>query len=166
MRDLAAELGLKGSSLYAHVDSKEDLLVEVIEAGAAAFQESADRAVRIEGTALDRLRALVAGHVGVVLADLDEARTFLNEARALDDDRRKAVIAVRDRYEATFRTVLEEGVEEGTLRADLDVPITATFILSILNAVDRWYRPDGRLDPDRLVDAIVGFCTDGIGRAP
>ena len=36
MRDLGKELGLLGSSLYSHVSSKQDLLVEVVEEGAAA----------------------------------------------------------------------------------------------------------------------------------
>ncbi len=43
MRDLARELGLIGSSFYSHIDSKADLLVEVVERGADLFQESADR---------------------------------------------------------------------------------------------------------------------------
>ncbi len=34
MRDLGAELGLFGSSLYSHVGSKQELLVEVVATGA------------------------------------------------------------------------------------------------------------------------------------
>ena len=45
MRDLGRELGLLGSSLYAHVESKQDLLVEVVEEGARLFQDSAEEAL-------------------------------------------------------------------------------------------------------------------------
>ncbi len=163
MRDLGRELGLLGSSLYAHISSKEDLLVEVVDRGAAMFQESADRALSAPGSAVDRLRALVAGHVGVVLGHMDEVRTFLNEARALDDGHRARVLAARDRYEQAFRQVLAEGVEEGSFRADLDPKLTAIFVLSILNALDRWYRRGGPLDADGLVDALMEFVMEGIG---
>ncbi|MGH8947430.1 MAG: TetR/AcrR family transcriptional regulator, partial [Acidimicrobiia bacterium] len=77
MRDLGRELGLLGSSLYAHVESKQDLLVEVVEEGARLFQDSAEEAVAAGGSAAGRLRGLVAGHVGVVLDNPDVVRTYL-----------------------------------------------------------------------------------------
>jgi AcrR family transcriptional regulator len=162
MRDLGRELGLLGSSLYAHVDSKQDLLVEVVEEGARLFQDSARAALAVEGPALDRLRALVSGHVEVVLANQDVVRTFLNEARMLDTSHRSRVIAARDGYEQTFRDVIGAGVEEGSFRADVDPRIASIFVLSILNALERWYRVDGELDRNGLVEAILAFVVTGL----
>jgi AcrR family transcriptional regulator len=162
MRDLGRELGLLGSSLYAHVQSKQDLLVEVVEEGARLFEESAGRAMLEEGSASERLRALVAGHVDVVLDNLDIARTFLNEARMLDDEHRSRVIAARDSYEKAFREVTAGGVADGEFREDVDPKIFSILILSILNAVERWYRPNGPLDRRGLVDAIVSTTLSGI----
>ncbi len=162
MRDLGSELGLLGSSLYSHVDGKQELLVEVVNRGARFFQDSANAAMAGDGTPSDRLRALIAGHIGVVLDHRSEVRTYLNEATALDDERRAAVIAARDRYEASFRTALKEGCANGSFRSDLDVVISSIFILSILNGIERWYRLSGRIDRDALVDAIYGFVIDGI----
>jgi AcrR family transcriptional regulator len=162
MRDLGRELGLLGSSLYAHVDSKQDLLVEVVEEGARLFQDSARAALAVEGPALDRLRALVSGHVDVVLANQDVVRTFLNEARMLDESHRSRVIAARDGYEQAFRDVVGAGVEDGSFRADVDPRITSIFILSILNALERWYRIDGELDRDGLVEAILAAVVTGL----
>jgi AcrR family transcriptional regulator len=162
MRDLGKELGLLGSSLYSHVDGKQQLLVEVVERGAGFFQDAADAASATEGTPSNRLRALVAGHIDVVLDHRSEVRTYLNEASALDPELRAGVIAARDRYEEVFRTVLKEGAAGGSLRSDLDVPLTTIFILSILNAVDRWYREDGRVDRSELTDHICGLVMNGI----
>jgi AcrR family transcriptional regulator len=164
MRDLGRELGLLGSSLYAHVESKQDLLVEVVEEGARLFQDSAEEALARGGTAAERLRRLVAGHVAVVLDNSDVVRTFLNEARMLDEVHRARVIAARDAYEAAFRSVVADGVEEGTFGAGTDPKMASIFILSILNAVERWYRRDGVLDRAGLVDAIVAAATHGIVR--
>ncbi len=162
MRDLGSELGLLGSSLYSHVDGKQELLVEVVNRGARFFQDAADTALACDGAPPDRLRALIAGHIGVVLDHRSEVRTYLNEAAALDDERRASVIAARDHYEATFRTVLDDGCSDGSFRSDLDVVISSIFILSILNAIERWYRLPGRIDRDALVDATYGFVIDGI----
>ena len=162
MRDLGRELGLLGSSLYAHVDSKQDLLVEVVEVGARLFQESASGALETEGSALDRLRALIAGHLDVVVENLDIARTFLNEARALDEAHRARVLEARDRYEASFRAVVREGIETGVLRSDLDVKTTSIFVLSILNAIERWYHPTGAIGRVELADQLADFVLSGI----
>jgi AcrR family transcriptional regulator len=162
MRDLGRELGMLGSSLYAHVDSKQDLLVAVVEQGARLFQESAAAALAVEGTARDRLRALIRGHVGVVLASQDVVRTFLNEARMLDDGHRSRVIAARDAYEQAFRDVLVSGIGEQSFREDVDPKVASIFILSILNALERWYRPDGDLDNDALTGSLVEFVESGL----
>lgn len=162
MRDLGRELGLLGSSLYAHVDSKQDLLVEVVEDGARLFQESARSALTVPGSALHRLRALVTGHVDVVLSHQDVVRTYLNEARMLDDDHRARVIAARDSYEQAFREVIAQGIGDGSFRADVDPKMSSIFILSVLNALERWYRPDGELDRDALAGRMARFVEAGL----
>lgn len=162
MRDLGRELGLLGSSLYSHVQSKQDLLVEVVEEGARLFHASAEDALATPGTAVDRLRALIAGHVDVILDNLEVARTFLNEARVLDDEHRARVIEARDRYEEAFRRVIREGSRDGSLRADIDPKTSSIFILSILNALERWYHPSGALDRDALVEALSEFVLAGL----
>ncbi len=162
MRDLGRELGLLGSSLYAHVDSKEDLLVEVVARGAELFQASANRALAVEGTAADRLEALIAGHVDVVLENLDVSRTFLNEASMLDGGHRAQVIEARDTYEEAFRRAIRDGKRDGSFRSDMDPKTATIFILSILNAIERWYRPGGVLNRDQVVFRIVEFVETGL----
>ncbi|MGH8924354.1 MAG: TetR family transcriptional regulator [Acidimicrobiia bacterium] len=163
MRDLAREVGLLGSSLYSHIESKADLLVEVVEQGGALFQAAADRAEGAGGSGADQLTALVEGHLDVVLDHIDEARTFLYEADALDDAHRGRVLAARDKYEAAFRRVLIAGAKDGSFQADLDPTTAAIMILSVLNAVERWYRPRGRLDRGGLAAEILAFCRNGVG---
>ena len=157
MRDLGRELGLLGSSLYAHVESKQDLLVEVVEEGARLFHASADAALAAGGSSSDRLRQLIAGHIGVVLENPDVVRTYLNEARMLDAEHRSRVIAARDAYEQTFRQAIGAGISDATFRPDLDPKLSSIFLLSILNALERWYRPDGAVDGSQLVDEVTEF---------
>lgn len=165
MRDLGKELGLLGSSLYSHVDSKQDLLVEVVEEGARLFEASAEQAKATPGTARDRLAALVAGHVGVVLDNVNVARTFLNEARMLDTEHRERIVQARDHYEGVFRSVLADGVGDGSFRSDIDPKTASIYILSVLNALERWYDPAGPLDRDELIEELQRFVVDGVGEA-
>ncbi|MDH4117326.1 MAG: TetR/AcrR family transcriptional regulator [Acidimicrobiia bacterium] len=166
MRDLGKELGLHGSSLYSHITSKEALLVDVVMRGAELFEEVANRALETDAAAVERLRRLVVGHVDVVLDHLDEARTFLNEARSLEPEHRATVVTARDRYEQAVRTIIGGGVESGEFAASVDPRMSSIYLLSILNALDRWYRPEGDLDRLALVDSLMEFTLSALGAAP
>jgi AcrR family transcriptional regulator len=157
MRDLGKELGLLGSSLYSHVDSKQDLLVEVVEEGARLFEASALAAMTPGGRPNDRLHSLMAGHIDVVVDNIEVARTFLNEARMLDAGHRRRIVAARDHYEETYRSVIRDGIGDGSFRGDVDPRTASILILSILNAVERWYDPTGELDRPALVDRLARF---------
>ena len=160
MRDLGRELGLLGSSLYSHISSKQDLLVAVVEEGARLFEASAAEATADSGSAEERLRALIAGHVDVVLDNRDVVRTFLNEARVLDDAHRRRVLDARDRYESVFRSVVRDGVSSREFANTVDPKLASIFALSVLNAIERWYDPSGELSRDELVaelgDMVIG----------
>lgn len=162
MRDLGKALGLHGSSLYSHVTSKAALLVAVVERGAGLFAAAAEAAMAADLEPSERLRALIRGHIDVVLDHSDETRTFLNEASALDRAHRRKVVEYRDAYEAAFRSTIAAAVDEGAFRADTDVPLASIFTLSILNAVDRWYDDRGRIDREQLADAIHAAVVTGL----
>lgn len=157
MRDLGRELGLRGSSLYSHVASKEDLLVAVVQRGAERFDASAQRALDSSAEPGDRLRALMSGHIDVVLDHADEAKTYLDEARSLDPEHRSVILAARDRYERSFREVIARGSTSEEFRPDIDPKLSAIFVLSILNATERWFDPSGRMTRCELKDEAHRF---------
>jgi len=161
MRDLGEELGLLGSSLYSHVDSKEQLLVEVIQRGADLFQTLADDVSASGDTPEVKLATLIIGHVGIITNNPDQSATFLFEAKFLPMDSRAAIVAMRDRYEATYREVIAAGTDSGAFRKQ-DPAVASIMVLSVLNALVRWYRADGAETPDELAASMVGFVMGGL----
>jgi TetR/AcrR family transcriptional regulator, cholesterol catabolism regulator len=138
--DLAEALGVQKGSLYAHIESKADLLWEVAREGAAAFHAALD-AVPDEGPALDRIRAALRGHLRVVAEQLDIATVFTREWRYLQGERREQFVAERRRYEERVRALFREGRERGELRTDLDDATAALLALSAVNWAYTWLRP-------------------------
>src|SRR5436309_15266371 len=100
--DLAQALGVQKGSLYAHIESKADLLWEVASEGAAAFHAALDR-VPEDGPVVERIRAALRGHLGVVAEQLDIATVFTREWRYLQGERREQFLAERRRYEERVR---------------------------------------------------------------
>ncbi len=159
IRDIARALSVRGASLYAHVTSKEDVLWGIVDRAASRFESAADRAEleaesRRSGDPAEAIAALVRGHVQVLTADVDEAGVFVHEWRALGPERRAAILARRDAYEARFRRHIEDGIALG-LFAITDPRLAASTLLSALNGVATWYDPAGRLPSDRIADQLV-----------
>jgi TetR/AcrR family transcriptional regulator, cholesterol catabolism regulator len=156
VRDIAKALDMQAASLYAHVASKDDLLWSIVDRAAGDFESGAERAIADTPSAdtVERLAALVEAHVEVVTADPQRSSVFVTEWRHLSPARRAATGDRRDAYEARFRSTIEEGVAIGAFRAT-DPAIAATFLLTALNGIATWYRPGGRLGPDRIADHYV-----------
>ena len=127
--DIAAAMGVQKGSLYAHMDSKQDLLYEAMREGAEAFHAALDE-VPEDLPAPERIRLALRGHLRVVAEQLDVATVFVREWRYLEGERREAILAERRRYEERFRALFRDGREHGELRADLDDASTTLLALS------------------------------------
>jgi AcrR family transcriptional regulator len=166
MRDLGKKLGLMGSSLYSHVVSKDELLVDVVREASSRFQALADEVVTMSGTANERLSRLVHGHLQILVEDPHQARTFLNETRFLPEPERDKAVTMFDRYQQVFRDVLSSGCVNGEFRSDLDVHLAANLVLSLLNGTQRWFNADGALNVDSLASEVHFLLTLGLNPNP
>src|SRR3954451_20632928 len=86
--DLAEALGMQKPSLYHHIASKEDLLWDVAQEGAAAFHAALDGVPPADRPA-ERIREALRAHLAVVAAQLDVATVFVREWRFLTGERRE-----------------------------------------------------------------------------
>jgi AcrR family transcriptional regulator len=157
--DIAQALGVQKGSLYAHIDSKQDLLYETMRDGAAAFHAALD-AVPDDMPATERIRLALRGHLRVVAEQLDVATVFVREWRYLEGDRRDEILAERRRYEERFRSLFREGRDRGELRVDLDDGAAALLVLSAANWAYTWLRTGA--DTDALADRFCAIIVDGI----
>ena len=166
VRDIARALDIQGASLYAHVASKEDVLWAIAERAADRFEAAADAALAATSGAEphERLAAFVRAHARVVAGDVEHASAFVSEWRHLSADRRTELLARRDAYEARLRGLIQEGQAAGDF-ALVDASIAATFLLTALNGVAAWYRPDGFLSPDQLADLYADLAVRSLTEA-
>src|SRR5437762_4385136 len=113
--DLAEAMGVQKGSLYAHIESKADLLWEVARDGAAAFHAALD-SVPEELPATEQIRRALRAHLRVVAEQLDVATVFVREWRYLEGERCDEILGARRRYEERSRALFREGRELGGLR--------------------------------------------------
>src|SRR5947199_10186285 len=157
--DLAEAMGVQKGSLYAHIESKADLLWEVARDGAAAFHAALD-AVPDDLPPAEKIRLALRAHLRVVAEQLDVATVFIREWRYLEGDRREQFVSERRRYEERFRALFQEGRELGDLRTDLDDGTATLLALSAANWAYTWLQP-GR-DTDELADRFYDLLVNGM----
>ncbi|MGH2734582.1 MAG: TetR/AcrR family transcriptional regulator [Actinomycetota bacterium] len=162
MKHLGDALGLLKGSLYAHIGSKEELLFDVVDEGAARFLERGREALELEGSAAGRLESFLVGHIETAIEHLDAATVFLNEWRYLSHDLQELVKAKRDAYEAIAREIVSGGIASGEFRPDADVDMTARLVLSAGNWVYAWYRPGGEFAPDQIARSYAEILVRGL----
>jgi AcrR family transcriptional regulator len=160
IRDLAKALNLQGGSLYAHIASKEELLLEVVRQAAARFQEVLKSLP--QAGPKERMVALVKGHLRVIAEELPRATVFFHEWKHLSPPLLEEAKALRDRYEEGVQRVIAEGVEQGVFRV-ANLRLATLFVLSALNWTYQWYRPEGPMSLEELAEAYAQMVLKALG---
>jgi AcrR family transcriptional regulator len=160
IRDISEACGILSGSLYAHINTKEDLLYEITDRGAEAFLASLKPIVECEAPATEKLSRAVRAHLTVIEANLEAATVFFHEWKALTGDRFRQIQAKRDQYEALWMRILEQGVQTGEFKK-LDIKFARLLVLSVGNWVYQWYRPEGGLRAEEIADRFVEMILTG-----
>lgn len=161
VRDIARELDLQGGSLYAHIESKEDVLWAIVSRAAEQFLATARPLAARDAPATDRLRGMIHAHIAVVTGQVERATVFLQDWKYLSPERREAIRAQRVEYEGLFRAVIADGVARGEF-APADPKLAAMLVLSALNGVHLWYRAGGGLGPGEIADRFADMLLHGL----
>jgi AcrR family transcriptional regulator len=141
IRDIADAVGLLKGSLYYYVRSKEDLLYKIIMTVQDGAKRNMDRAANTDGSAVDRVRALVHGHLGHLDPGLAMVRVFYVDIHHLSAGRQARILEERDGYEHFLRDLIAAGQHEGAFVPDLDPHLAAIAILTMMDALYLRYGP-------------------------
>jgi len=163
MEDLSKRLGITKSSIYHHVDSKEELLSMALDRALDGLFAVAGAVAASDDPAIERLERLVRGSVAV-LADRLPYVTLLLRARGNTGTERTA-LARRREFDQIVSDLVQEAERDGDIRPDVDPAITARLLFGMVNSLVEWYRP-GRgpasLPADALADAVCTVAFDGL----
>jgi AcrR family transcriptional regulator len=161
MRDIGREMGMHAGSLYVHIESKEDLLHQIVNSIMLRSEQDMAQVLARGGTATGQLHEIALRDLRLIGENREQATVFFHEWRNLSPQRQQAVIASRDRWEEGLRSVISRGVETGEFRA-VDVRITGIALTSMLNWAYVWYSPGGELSVEQLADQYTDLLVAGL----
>jgi AcrR family transcriptional regulator len=163
VRDIAERAGLSPAALYHHFQSKQDVLVTIMERGIdhllartrAALGEAGDRPQ-------DQLRALVAVQITFHLEDQRGTLLGTSEMRALEEPVRAKHRAKRLQQQRLFDQVVLGGVDQGVFTTTLPKEASRAIVV-MCTGVASWFSPKGRLRQEQVVQRYQRLALDMVG---
>lgn len=174
MEHLSRASGLSKSSLYHHIDSKEQLLRTALERAVGPLFDVLAEPQAGTGRAIDRLEHVVRRTVAVLVERLPYV-TLLLRVHGNTETERWALERRRE-FDRTVAALVVEAAADGDVRDDVDPAVVTRLLFGMINSLVEWYRPAGSPDvasaaaghhglgPKELGDAVVRIAFDGLRR--
>jgi AcrR family transcriptional regulator len=151
MEDIAALVGIRASSLYNHVPSKQLLLVDIMRTTMQELLLGFDQAIAVAGEDDPRagLRLAMEAHVRYHGTHRRDARIGNREIPSLEEPHQSAIRQQRRMYARRWQGLIEAGVAAG--RFSTPSPQLSTYALLEMGiGVSQWFHEDGPLGLDEI----------------
>lgn len=162
-RQLAERSGLSVPGIYHHYKSKQDILFDLM---MVIIDELIERTGQALASADDDPRsqfdALVESLLRFHMYRQKGAVVSTSELRSLEPDNRARYVARRDEQQAMILRIVLAGVEAGEFSTPYPAD-AARAIASLCVGVASWYRPDGQLPVEDLLERHVTLAEAIVG---
>jgi AcrR family transcriptional regulator len=165
MADIGAAVGLRGPSLYKHVDSKQELLAEIMTGTMARLIDGFQEAVGSTDDVRRQLRRAVEAHVRYHARHRFEAFVGNREIANLAQPARDLVLRRRSDYEGGLRRLIERGAADGAFSVR-SARLASYSILDMGIGVATWFREGGEFSADQLAYHYGDLALRLVGAAP
>ncbi|WP_442579375.1 TetR/AcrR family transcriptional regulator [Mesorhizobium sp. ASY16-5R] len=162
--DVAAQLNVTKPTIYHYFANKDDILFECVRRGLEGISEAAEAVERNCGSGLERLKALMRDYALIMTRDFGMCVTRTAD-HELSVESRALFRQLKRQIDMTVRTVIEDGIRDGSIRAG-DVRLMTFTIAGALNWIARWYDADGEMLPETIADGCIDIIVGGIAAQP
>ncbi len=161
VQDLANKLGFTKAALYYYIQSKEEVLWEIVDQTMCTAERRMETLMQQEMPVLERLKQIIYNQILNVQDDAPYMTIFFNEKVHLSPEKLAIIHARQRNYEESIATVIRQGIAEGVLEP-VDALLTAYGILGMINWIIYWFDPNGTCKPEEIAELYVGIILRGI----
>jgi AcrR family transcriptional regulator len=156
MTDIGAAIGIRGPSLYKHVESKQSLLIDII-VGTLKALTAVQRRVLGEPCDIElRFKQLVEAHVRYNVTHHSETLIIARESSNLEEPSYSEARELRSEYELALRGVIQQGVAEGKFNTQ-HPRLVSHSVLEMGIGIGSWYAPDTMHTVDEIAEVYGVF---------
>ncbi len=152
LQDIADQFGVLKGSLFHYIQSKDDLLFEIINGVYAGAEEAIWSIARADDTAVSRLSRLIVAYVRYVTEHQPAITVWLHDLNSLDAVRAQAIREREDQNRHRLVDLIRQAQQEGGVHPDADPRLVGFALLGSMNWVHRWFRPGGQSADEQPAD--------------
>lgn len=164
MGDIAEMVDLTKGGLYYYIKGKEALLFAIMNFAMDLIEKEVMAPAEEVGEPRERLAQIVACHIRLVLRDPSTMALLVNEDENLSGEHRPKIRARKRTFVDFLRSTIEAVLAESP-RSDAE-PLDSTLItfslLGMIHWTIRWYRQDGRLDSEEIIQQMTRLALRGL----
>lgn len=164
LEDIAARVGILKGSIYNYVNSKEELLLAVVERPARALlTELEDLRADANNTVTMRLRKLFRTQVRIFSDYYPAAFVYLrNIGRPELSAKFTEFRDMDERYMIAVENLIAEGMGSGEFSLPAEPRTVARSIVGMLDWMQHWFTPRGELADCKLADDLFALALGGL----
>ena len=163
VRDIADSAGILSGSLYHHFKSKEQMVEEVLRDFLDWLFGRYQEIVDTEPNPLERLKGLFMTSFEAIEDRHAQVVIYQDEAKRLSSLPQFDFVEARNQEQRKlWIDLLNEGVEQGCFRPDIDVDVVYRFIRDTTWVSVRWYQPGGPLTAEEVGRQYLSIVLGGI----
>lgn len=133
VRDLAESVGLEASSLYSHISSKEEILVDICRTCADHFERGMSEITASDSSTYTKVDTLIDLHLDIAYTRPISITVFNDEWRHLPAEELERFLTARKSYQRRFIALIEQGMQQGVF-----VQMSAKTVFFVLINSANW----------------------------
>jgi AcrR family transcriptional regulator len=154
VRDLAAALAMRPSSLYHHFPGKQHILFAICFGLQSDFNAAVMPLFHQGKGPVETIRDVLAEHIRFSLARRGEVLVNTRERRSLPRELLGQVNSLRRQYRDALVAVIEQGRRQGQFTVP-DPKLAAMAVFDMVNGMFQWVAPRDHADQRRITTAYV-----------
>jgi TetR/AcrR family transcriptional regulator len=158
--DIAKTLRVTKAALYHYVSGKQEILYECHKIALDLGDQALARIYNLESTGREKIASFLLIYIEMLAGELGSC-AVLTDLSAMTDQDRAHILQRRDQFDRTFRKLISEGVEDGSI-APCDPRLVGFLIMGAVNWIPRWYKPGGERTPKEIADQFVQTILNGL----
>lgn len=161
MQDIAQAVNLQKASLYHHISSKQEILVDVLDQALDLLIAHMQTVMEQPLPPDEMLRQAMCVYMTTILQQRDLASVLLLEHRSLEPELHARHIPRRDRFEGLWRDLIIQGLQAGLFTCP-DPAMAGRALLGSMNWAITWYRPEGTLSAEQIAGQFTDLFLAGL----
>ncbi len=161
MRDIAESIGVEAPSLYNHIQSKNEILIDICFRIGKLFTDYL-REIEFSGKSnLDKIESIIRFHISMMIDEFESVYISDHEWKHLPEPYLTDFKNQRRNYRLRLAAILKKGIDSKEINV-IDPYVAVLTILSALSGIEGWQSSGKKIDAKLLEKNMTKLLIEGL----